>query len=1162
MEKSLDPKLISVALGEHERLPSPERLAELLTKAELGLLYHKPEFSDELRKSGWYLHAIGSSKYALETYGIERQRSAFQVSAHIFDLLLQSQKLSHIERLEYSFASQIAYLRSQLDPNAIAIYGREKSGLRTDSNLVSDYQDISLSCGIALLGMNANFLYQTTDRIRDEINRLISGWGVENIFSTPFGATAGIVNGTRDLFSYLIYGNLQLLERSKELFLRSVQSEASSEDQISRWVASHLLNIADDLKNASIWTVLPPEIPPAIRKAFTMAHPKILTLWPPQIELFSANLAVGVNPLSSEVKRLFLSTPTSGGKTLLAQLLIVAHLATSGKSVCYVAPTRSLCREIANSLDKRLRYLKTKVISGLPEGDWLEGILDTTPQVEVMTPERLSYLIRSDSKKLIDDFGMFIFDEVHTIGERGRGWILEEDLAFLQYATQGKDHKIIFISAAIGNKVQFIEWLGQNGDDVVRLIHDWRGPRRLYATWNTLPDKSSARVEIAPKAKDYSTRRIYALHGQLHTLIPHSGVLFSLQTTEPIGELAWKFDVNDEYVGKDASKSTPFYKMLIPLINDLSLSGPVLVIESTIPRTIQLAKAIAVSREETNRPVIKQLIDLVVTKLHPTHSLGLVLKKGVAYHHGSLSQEVRVAIEEAASQNQIDILVATTTMTEGVNLPVKSVVIASQGTYTANGEYEEYITGPKLVNAIGRAGRATKETEGIVVLALNQQITPDDFKRFTPNPDEMEVISNIATKEALEFLANFEEVVREAEDAIFRTNNQIISNFLSFIWFFASELEKIGSALTDDNLLIALSKTLAWSQLKEEDRGRWFNVAHLVLDNYSRTDPTTRQRWAESGTSLNTARVIENIAREISPQVKNLNQPISVIDAISLILSDARLDTILSLPECKKQKVYFHRTGIEREELILPNRDILIQWVRGEEIIGLAETFFGDIDDVDFRFEQLGNFITNYFENFFPWIISTIVNWTNSVSLNEGEVVQLPKITPACIKWGVERNTALKLMMEGIISRNLANRIAEIWETEKIEIDVHSWIRSMTIDDWRIRFSVTIPEIRNLLEFSRSRLGNIATDVIANETNTIEVDSAVDKLPSNKVLLKIPDSDLSPVEIWMGDQKVGQIRSCDQSDIQTLINSGLLFDYELVIENGKGELTINLVNPG
>lgn len=64
------------------------------------------------------------------------------------------------------------------------------------------------------------------------------------------------------------------------------------------------------------------------------------------------------------------------------------------------------------------------------------------------------------------------------------------------------------------------------------------------------------------------------------------------------------------------------------------------------------------------------------------------------------------------------------------------------------------------------------------------------------------------------------------------------------------------------------------------------------------------------------------------------------------------------------------------------------------------------------------------------------------------------------------------------------------------------------------------------------------------------------------MVLKTADSDLSPVEICLGNQKVGQIRSCDQADIQTLINSGLLLDFELAVDDGEGKLTINLVNPG
>ena len=262
-----------------------------------------------------------------------------------------------------------------------------------------------------------------------------------------------------------------------------------------------------------------------------MAHPKTLTLWPPQIQLFKENISKGINPLSSDVKRLFLSTPTSGGKTLLAQLLILSHLSTAQTSVCYVAPTRSLCREVANSLERRLRYLGKEIVSELSEGDWLDNILNLDPQVEVMTPERLSYLLRTDSEQLLQKFGLFIFDEVHTVGEPTRGWTLEEDLTYLQYATEGKDHRIAFISAAIGNKVQFVEWLGKNGDDVIHLSSDWQGPRRLYTIWRTEPDWNSRIEELAPRRAGYAKRLTYPLHGRLDTLIPHSNTFFSHRTS-------------------------------------------------------------------------------------------------------------------------------------------------------------------------------------------------------------------------------------------------------------------------------------------------------------------------------------------------------------------------------------------------------------------------------------------------------------------------------------------------------------------------------------------------------------------------------------------------------------------------------------------------------
>lgn len=938
----------------------------------------------------------------------------------------------------------------------------------------------------------------------------------------------------------MVYGRAENLDRARDLLITCIRSQPSSNDQISRWIAAHLLNLADDLQNSSIWTVLPPDVSPEARKAFSMASPKILTLWPPQIQLFSENMDKGVNPLSRDVKRLFLATPTSGGKTLLAQLLIISHLSTSESSVCYVAPTRSLCREVAASLEKRLRYLEKEIVSGLPEGDWLDDQINLNPHVEVMTPERLSYLLRSDSEKVLQKYGIFIFDEVHTLGEEGRGWTLEEDLTYLQYATEGTHHRIAFISAAIGNKIQFIEWLGTNGDEVISLSSEWRGPRRVYTIWRTEPDWQSPSEEIASNRARYAKRITYPLRGRLDTLMHHSKEFYSFQTIDPIGQLVLQVDAKGQNRKRDGNRSTAYYKMLVPLIQHLSLSGPVLVVESTVPKAIYLAKAIASEFEKADSPIVNQLLDMVETKLGAEHSLHQALSKGVAYHHGSLPLEVRTLIEDAVSQGHLNILVATTTMTDGVNLPVRSVVIASQGSFTKEG-YEKYITGPKLINAIGRAGRAAKETEGVVVLALNEKVSPEDFKRFTPDPAEMAVTSNIVTKRALESLADFENLIRENEDEIFQAPDQIISKFLSFIWYFSFEIEKRNEAMNDDKIRQFLGKTLAWAQLDQDNQARWFSIARKVVSRYLNTEPVTRRRWARSGTSLSSAQILDGIAAEVASEVEALTQPISLSDSIKMILDKGRIERILSLSESPKKHVFRTRYGQNRQEITIPIGDLLQSWIEGDELVEISNLFFGEIADVDYRFEQVGEYISEYFENFFPWVFGTVVEWTNSMLVEKIALQTLPRSIPAHIRWGVQNGTALGLMSQGIVSRGLANKIGKIWEETIDSTDVHSWLRSMNVDEWREKFDASIPDLRNLLEFARIRHGGIAAEVIKKGMATIKVQALADNIPSNYVSL-IPENEsgLSPIGIWLSGKLVARVSSRDQADITSLISTGLV----------------------
>ena len=106
MERALNPNLLNLALGQHDNLPSVAELSSLIAGAELSILIGSPQIDASLIETAWYLHAIASSKYALRVYGLSRQRAAFGVAGHIFDLAAKMPELGLIDKLKYCFSEQ------------------------------------------------------------------------------------------------------------------------------------------------------------------------------------------------------------------------------------------------------------------------------------------------------------------------------------------------------------------------------------------------------------------------------------------------------------------------------------------------------------------------------------------------------------------------------------------------------------------------------------------------------------------------------------------------------------------------------------------------------------------------------------------------------------------------------------------------------------------------------------------------------------------------------------------------------------------------------------------------------------------------------------------------------------------------------------------------
>lgn len=79
------------------------------------------------------------------------------------------------------------------------------------------------------------------------------------------------------------------------------------------------------------------------------------------------------------------------------------------------------------------------------------------------------------------------------------------------------------------------------------------------------------------------------------------------------------------------------------------------------------------------------------------------MQNGVAFHHAGLNSSDRVLVEESFLKGIVGVLVTTTTLASGVNLPAYLVVIRGTTMYSG-GSVSEY-SSSQILQMIGRAGR-------------------------------------------------------------------------------------------------------------------------------------------------------------------------------------------------------------------------------------------------------------------------------------------------------------------------------------------------------------------------------------------------------------------------------------------------------------------------
>ena len=380
-------------------------------------------------------------------------------------------------------------------------------------------------------------------------------------------------------------------------------------------------------------------------------------LYPPQEDAVKAGVLDGSSVL--------VSVPTASGKTLIATLATLSHLSKNKSKVIYLTPLRALAAEKFEEFKKLEKINGSKIKVAIATGDFdSKGNELDNADIIILTNETMDAMM-TFQKSWIYEIGMIVSDEVHLIGDSGRGPTLEMILTRLKTGYVGKKPQIIGLSATISNSSELAEWLG------CKLIEsEWRPVPLSEAVYSNHTITNQDRVESEGNLdKKRETR-----HSK-----PTIGL--GLDTVED-GDQSLIFTMTRASSVAAATEAGKFVAEQLK--------------KDELEKLLKISKAILPKETEDQTKLVKKLADAV--------------KNGAAFHHAGLDQRCRTIIETEFKNGHIKLLTATPTLAAGVNLPARRVIISSVFRFGPNGNAPISILEYKQM--CGRAGRPQYDDEG------------------------------------------------------------------------------------------------------------------------------------------------------------------------------------------------------------------------------------------------------------------------------------------------------------------------------------------------------------------------------------------------------------------------------------------------------------------
>ncbi|MER6014794.1 DEAD/DEAH box helicase [Streptomyces bluensis] len=722
--------------------------------------------------------------------------------------------------------------------------------------------------------------------------------------------------------------------------------------------------------------------------------------------------------IHSSFRSVVVSLPTSAGKTLIAQFRILQALSTyrqQGGWVAYVAPNRALVNQVTRRLRRDMGALNINVerVSPALEVDGLEAEMlndhgESQFDVLVSTPEKLDLLLRSGWQEEIGrPLCLVVVDEAHNLADPKRGIKLELLLAGVN--REARDAAFLLLTPFIDNGETVAKWLDSTSQRAVKMSLDWTPNDRVIAL---------ARHQAGSRG-NYSIK--------LDPLVTSKNTL-SVNATIPIG--------GNRPLGFSSSAARTQGKLAAATASVLAPRGQTITLAQRPDFAWTIAQQISDGRSDVAEPSgnLQAIARIVSEEFGPQFPLVGLLRRGVGVHHAGLPDEIRVLTEHLMESGDLDHLVSTTTIAQGVNFPVANVVMASH-----QFPYGEDMPAQDFWNLAGRAGRMEQGQVGLVVLAASDAEKDQKIRAFVD-------------RKVSDLNSTLIEMVRTAISQYGQLNLHQLSyqpTWSSFVQFLAHTYRQIGDHAEFANEVEQILRgTLGFQDLRSKAPSWAAELTRSVRDYSERITgkplslvDSTGFSWESVSSALrrlSDARISERVWDE--PLYEGSPRTLAGLVGI-----------MLEVPELRENLIPFIEDHQERSGDFISR--VIQDWVNGASIPALASEYFKRDRDTDLA--AVTKCCQRLFSKMAPtvaWGLSALQSMTISEDfegMSDSRKRELRNL-PSYAFYGVANEREISMRLLGV-PRSAAPRMANaIFGEESASLrDARSLLVSRGEEVWR-----------------------------------------------------------------------------------------------------------------